>query len=111
MLQQRGVPEVNKMAAASSLKFVGIGTVEMTAMTVTAGVLPQSAMQEVRDQGGVGELIGHFFDERGALVQTELSDRTLSVHLEALKTSRIVAVGGGNEKIRAIGSILRSGLL
>jgi DNA-binding transcriptional regulator LsrR (DeoR family) len=31
--------------------------------------------------------------------------------LEALKTSRIVAVGGGNEKIRAIGSILRSGLL
>ena len=111
MLQQRGVPEVNKMAAASSLKFVGIGTVEMTAMTVTAGVLPQSAMQAVRDQGGVGELIGHFFDERGALVQTELSDRTLSVHLEALKTSRIVAVGGGNEKIRAIGSILRSGLL
>jgi DNA-binding transcriptional regulator LsrR (DeoR family) len=28
-----------------------------------------------------------------------------------LENSRIVAVGGGDEKVRAIGSILRSGLL
>ena len=111
MLKQRGVPEVSQMASASSLKFVGIGTAEMTAQTVTAGVIAESAMTDVRDCGGVGELIGHFFDENGKRVQTELSDRTLSVGLEALENSRIVAVAGGKEKIRAIGSILMSGLL
>lgn len=111
MLQQRGVPEVREMAAASSFKFVGIGTAEMTAQTVTAGVVTENAMQDVRKSGGLGELIGHFFDEAGQPVRTKLSDRTLSVGIDALENSRIVAVGGGDEKIRAIGSILRSGLL
>ncbi|MFK7882146.1 sugar-binding transcriptional regulator [Roseobacter sp.] len=111
MLQQRGVPEVREMAATSPFKFVGIGTAEMTAQTVTAGVVTENAMQDVRERGGVGELIGHFFDEGGQRVQTKLADRTLSVGMDALENSRIVAVGGGGEKIRAIGSILRSGLL
>ncbi|WP_120631973.1 sugar-binding transcriptional regulator [Ruegeria sp. EL01] len=111
MLKQRGVPEVRQMAAASPLKFVGIGTAEMTAQTVTAGIVVESAMQDVRKRGGVGELIGHFFDDDGKRVQTQLADRTLSVGIDALENSRIVAIGGGDEKIRAIGSILRSGLL
>jgi DNA-binding transcriptional regulator LsrR (DeoR family) len=68
-------------------------------------------MQDVRKRGGVGELIGHFFNENGQRVRTKLADRTLSVGIEALENSRIVAVGGGDEKVRAIGSILRSGLL
>lgn len=111
MLAQRGVPEVTAIAASSALKFVGIGTAELSAQTVTAKVIEKQAMQDVRDQGGVGELIGHFFDERGRYVQTELSDRTLSVPLESLKQSRVVAVAGGQEKTRAIGSVLMSGLL
>ncbi len=111
MLQQRGVPEVRQMAAASSLKFVGIGTAENTAQTVTSGVVAESAMQDVRERGGVGEMVGHFFDQSGKRVQSKLADRTLSVGIEALEESRIVAVGGGDEKVRAIGSLLRSGLL
>lgn len=111
MLAQRGVPEVTEMAASSGLKFVGIGTAEMTAQTLTAKVIEEQALQDVRDQGGVGELIGHFFDEAGNYVKTELSDRTLSVRLDALRNSRIVAVAGGQEKTRAIGSVLMSGLL
>ena len=83
----------------------------MTAQTVTAKIIEEQAMQDVRDQGGVGELIGHFFDESGKYVKTELSDRTLSVRLDALRNSRIVAVAGGEEKTRAIGSVLMSGLL
>ena len=111
MLAQRGVPDVIAMAVSSDLKFVGIGTAEMTAQTVVAKVIEEQTMQDVRDRGGVGELIGHFFDEAGQYVQTELTDRTLSVPIEALKKSRTVAVAGGQEKTRAIGSVLMSGLL
>ncbi|WP_298968293.1 sugar-binding transcriptional regulator [uncultured Roseobacter sp.] len=111
MLEQRGVPEVTDMAAAAGLKIVGIGTADMTSQTVTAGFIEKQAMQEVRDRGGVGELVGHFFDAQGKYVNTELSDRTLSVRMEALEKSRIVAVAGGEEKTRAIGSVLMSGLL
>ncbi|MDW3182639.1 MULTISPECIES: sugar-binding transcriptional regulator [unclassified Roseobacter] len=111
MLGQRGVPEVMSMAATSNLKFVGIGTVGPSAQTVMAGVLSESTMEDVRNRGGVGELIGHFFDSEGQPVRTELSERTLSVGLDDLHNSRIVAVSGGEEKVNAIQAILKSGLL
>lgn len=111
MLEQRGVPEVMQMAASSELKFVGIGTAGATAQTVIAGVIGPETMQDVRDKGGIGELIGHFFDVEGNSVKTNLSERTLSVGLDDLANSRIVAVAGGEEKTQAIGSILMSGFL
>lgn len=111
MLAQRGVPEVMSMAAQSDLKFVGIGTVDETAQTVLAGVITPQTMEDVRQQGGVGELIGHFFDAQGKPAKTNLSDRTLSIGLEDLQRSRIVAVAGGEEKADSIWAILKSGLL
>lgn len=111
MLVQRGVPEVMSMAAGADLKLVGIGTVGEHAQTVMAGVISRDNMDAVRRQGGAGELIGHFFDESGAPVSTELSDRTLSIGLEDLKNGRVIAVSGGEEKVQSILAILKSGLL
>lgn len=111
MLGQRGVPDVMAMATQSDLKFVGIGAVGQSAQTVMAGVISADTMDEVRSRGGVGELIGHFFDQEGALVRTDLSERTLSIDVSALRDSRVVAIAGGEEKTNAIWAILRSGLL
>jgi len=111
MLAQRGVPDVMAMAAQADLKFVGIGAVGDEAQTVLAGVISSDAMAEVRQQGGAGEMIGHFFGADGQPVKTPLSDRTLSVGLEDLKNSRIVAISGGEEKTTSIWAILKSGFL
>lgn len=111
ILSQRGVPEVMTMAADTDSKIVGIGTAGMDAQTVSAGVIDRETMNDVSRAGGVGELVGHFFDEDGNSIETALTDRTLSVGLEALRGSRVVAVAGGHTKLRAINSILRSGLL
>lgn len=111
MLGQRGVPEVMSMAAKSNLKFVGIGAVGPEAQTVMAGVISAETMEDVRARGGVGELIGHFFDTDGSLVKTELSERTLSISISDLRDSRTVAVAGGEGKINSIWAILKSGLL
>lgn len=111
MLAQRGVPEVMSMAAGADLKFVGIGTVGNDAQTVIAGVISPGSMEAIRRQGGTGELIGHFFDPDGQPVSTELSDRTLSIGLKDLKTGRVIAVAGGEDKVTSINAILKSGLL
>lgn len=111
MLGQRGVPEVMSMAVKSDLKFVGIGDVGPSAQTVIAGVISGDTMVDVRNLGGVGELIGHFFDCDGQLVETELTDRTLSISINDLRDSRIVAIAGGEEKVNAIWAILKSKLL
>jgi DNA-binding transcriptional regulator LsrR (DeoR family) len=111
ILAQRGIWEVMAMATRSSLKFVGIGTAEPSAQLVSSSMVQQDEIKDVKARGGVGELLGHFFDSNGVNVETALTARTVSVDLSAIRNSRIVAVAGGDEKARAIGSILMSGLL
>lgn len=111
LLAQRGVRDVLNMGAKSSLKLVGIGTVEPDAYLVSSGMIELAEIEDIKEKGGIGELLGHFFDEAGSVIETPLTDRTMSVGLTGLKDTEIVAVAGGEEKIRAIRSALRSGYL
>ena len=65
LLEQRGVREVFEMAEAASLKVVGIGTVDPQAQLVSSGMIEPGEIDEIAASGGVGELLGHFFDARG----------------------------------------------
>ncbi len=61
--------------------------------------------------GGVGEMLGHFFDTSGRPVDNELTRRIVTQPMEALRERRIVAVAGGAIKVDAIRAVLASGLL
>ncbi|MEM0948005.1 MAG: sugar-binding transcriptional regulator [Pseudomonadota bacterium] len=111
ILAQRGVPDVMAMATSADLKIVGIGTVGPEAQMLQAGVLSEQEMKDVRKNGGVGELMGHFFDPNGKPIETHMSNRVLSVEIEGLRTGRTIAISGGEEKVAAIKAILRSGFL
>lgn len=108
LLEQRGVREVYEMAASAGLKFAGIGTAEPDAQLVSSGMIEPGEIAEIGAAGGVGELLGHFFDAEGRILETVLSDRTLSVPLDGPTIGRVVAIAGGAEKHRAITAILRS---
>jgi DNA-binding transcriptional regulator LsrR (DeoR family) len=111
LLAQRGVRDVLDLAISSDLKIVGIGTTQHDAQLITSQLIGSSDLEEVRRSGGVGELLGHFFDHAGQPLNTMLSDRTVSPDLSALKGRRIIAIAGGAEKVNAIRSVLRSGHL
>ena len=59
---------------------------------------------------GKDEIIGHFYDENGHIIETSLSARMLSVSLEGHKGD-VIAVSGGEEKVEAIRAALKGGLL
>lgn len=111
MLAQQGVRDVVKMAERSDLKIVGIGTASPDASLVSTGMISQDEIADVKAKGGVGEVLGQFFDARGRAIQTALSARTLAVGAERQEGSRIVAIAGGDGKIDAIRSVLLSGRL
>ncbi|RYH07722.1 sugar-binding transcriptional regulator [Tropicimonas sp. IMCC6043] len=111
LLAQRGVSEVFDMAQAAPLKFVGIGTVDSETQLVASGMIEQSEIEEVAEAGGVGELLGHFFDAEGNRIDTTLSARTLSVAFRADSDDQIVALAGGPDKVGAIRAVLRGGWL
>ena len=111
LLAQRGVREVFELAAKADLMFVGIGTAEVGAQLVASHMIEAAEIREVREMGGVGEMLGHFFNSAGKPIETSLGARTLSPNLAGLKGRRIIAIAGGDEKIAAIGAVLKSGLL
>ena len=108
LLEQRGVREVFQMAKQSSLKVVGIGTVDPQAQLVSSGMIELGEIIEIAAEGGVGELLGHFFDAEGRVMATTLSERTLAASNGELENQRMVAIAGGVEKTAAIGAVLRS---
>ncbi len=111
LLAQRGVHEVFELAAKSSLKLVGIGTAKPEASLVSTGMIEPAEIADVKEKGGVGELLGHFFDREGRVIETALTARTLSIDLYASPDTKFVAVAGGDEKTGAIRSVLMSGRL
>lgn len=111
LLAQRGVSDVVALAERADLMLVGIGSAEPDAQLVASRMIEPGEIAEVRAGGGVGELLGHFFDREGRAVDTSLSSRTLSLGLGALRGRRIVAVAGGAQKTEAIAAVLMSGAL
>lgn len=111
LLAQRGVKEVFDLANGAELKLVGLGTVDTDAQLVLSGMVEPREIKEVTAAGGVGEILGHFFDGAGNIIETTLSARTLSASLPRSKKERLVALSGGLPKVEAIRAVLKSGCL
>lgn len=108
LLGQRGIADVFDLAASSDLMFAGIGTAEREASLVATDMIEPSEIDEVKREGGVGELLGCFFDANGKPVEAALSQRIIALPREQLKGRRIVAVAGGKVKVPAINAVLES---
>ncbi|WP_347140101.1 sugar-binding transcriptional regulator [Paracoccus sp. SSK6] len=111
LLAQPGVAEIFDLANGARLKFVGMGTVDPGAQLVASGMIEPREIDEIRAAGGVGEMMGHFFDANGRVLHTTLTARTLSASLDDPGESRTVLIAGGADKVEAIRAALRSGRL
>ncbi len=111
LLAQPGVREIFDLSNGAGLKFVGIGTADAGAQLVASGMIEPREIAAINAGGGVGEMLGHFFDARGRVLETTLTARTLAVDLDGRADSQIVAIAGGAEKVEAIRAVLESGRL
>ncbi|MFK7997795.1 MAG: sugar-binding transcriptional regulator [Granulosicoccus sp.] len=111
IMQQFGITEVMQLARHTSIKIAGIGVVDIQSSMVANSMLEKKEIRAVHKAGGRGEMLGHFYDANGELVHTELSKRTMGLTSQDLKDTHIMAVAGGDTKVQAIASILKSGLL
>lgn len=111
LLAQKGVKDVFALAETSSLKIVGIGTVGEKSQLVNSGMIDPQEIREVVEQGGIGEVLGRFFDSDGHQLETTLTSRTLAVSIGEAITGQVVALAGGAEKVAALRAVLQSGQL
>ena len=108
---QRGVQTVLSLAQACELCIVGIGALGAHSNLLRSGMLTVREQQALEKLGAVGDLLGHFLDIDGTVVDHELNRRSLGVRLDQMRGRQVLAIAGGTQKVPAIQAALRSGFL
>lgn len=111
LLSQPSIQQTFDLAEQADLALVGIGTTLNNATLVQSGFLTSAEMAKLRAMGAVGDVLGHFVDSEGNIVESEFEERVMSLGLDKLKAiPRVMCVAGGPDKVRAIQAALRAKL-
>ena len=112
MRQESSVSEIIRMSELSSFTLVGIGSLGDSATVFRSGVLGQTDMLYQKMHSAVGDVLCHFLDKDGRLIQSPIEDRLISMPLERLQQMHnVIGLAAGREKIEAIRAVLRGGYL
>lgn len=110
--KESSVQEVTSMIRLASMTIVGIGGMDDSATIVKSSILNPSDFRLLAMKGAVGDVICHFIDKDGNLVDTEVDSRLVSVHLNTLKElENVIGVAAGKHKLPAIHAALTGGYL
>ncbi len=93
------------------LALVGIGDVEPSKLLAQSGNnFSPIELADLRNRGAVGDILLHFFDGEGRLVDNPLQDRVFAMGMEQLRNvERAVGIAGGRRKCAAVLGALRGG--
>ena len=90
---EKSVNDVQQLIPLSKISVVGIGALDPAATIVQSGA--------------IGDILSHFFDRDGQLIETELESRTISTPLSTLAgLDNVIGVAAGKRKVDAIHAAL-----
>ena len=112
LLDEKSLQDVSTMTEYADMSVVGIGAAVEGATVLRNGILNEGELTVLKMQGAVGDVLNHFMDKDGTLIQTEIEDRVISTDLDKLRQLKnVVGVAGGKDKVTAIKAVLNGGYL
>jgi deoxyribonucleoside regulator len=93
-------------SSATAMMF-GVGPVSTSTTLFEGSFLDTGMLDALASRGAIGEIGGRFFTEDGAVVDTELPDRTVSVPLEDVRRcpTTVLLTGGAAKYPAALGAL------
>jgi DNA-binding transcriptional regulator LsrR (DeoR family) len=112
-LQNEGsINEVSRMLQLSSLSVVGIGSIGDNATIIKSGILSKNDLLYLQMKGAVGDILCHFIDKDGNLVETNIEERLITTSLPTLlNLNNVIGVAAGDDKVAAIKAVLKGGYI
>ena len=103
-----GLRELLERARRVDLALVSVGDVSEEATLFRQGLLPRPALASLQAAGAVGDVLCHFIDADGKVVDHPVNRRVVAVDLDDLRrVPRIVVAAGGRRKVAAIRAALK----
>ncbi|MCD8140550.1 MAG: hypothetical protein LUE17_12370 [Planctomycetaceae bacterium] len=104
---ESSVQEIYRMLSPSAFSVIGIGGLNADATIFKGGILNHNEMLFLKRQGAVGDVLSHFLDARGGLVDTGVEEKLISTPLPTLKSlQNVIGVAAGAAKVEAIRAAL-----
>ncbi len=112
MLNESHIKEVLSLARKVDMAIVGIGAMDSNSILLTSGCISKEELEAIKERGGVGDILGRFYDSNGKPVPSSLDNKIIGIGMEELREiPYVIGVAGGKNKIRAILGALRMGVL
>ncbi len=107
--KERTIEETLAMAARADVAVIGIGTPQPELSSLLrAGYLNRNELDSLLENGVVGDVVAHQFDENGNWLDISANRRAISLDADSLRRiPLVIAVSGGIGKARAILAGLR----
>ncbi|GKW05004.1 DeoR family transcriptional regulator [Pectobacterium carotovorum subsp. carotovorum] len=99
---------VSAVAQESDVIFIGIGSLDMQSPIFKDGFINQVQLNELTEQGGIGEILGCFINADGGVVDSDINRLITSYDIRRSQCPRI-AVACGEYKRPAILAALKGG--
>jgi len=112
ILNETSVNEILRMVQLSSLSVVGIGSIGDNATILKSGILSKNDFIYLKMKGAVGDILCHFIDKDGHLVDTNIEHRLIGTPLPMLRNlNNVIGVAAGDDKVDAIKAVLKGGYI
>jgi len=112
ILEEPEVARIMQLAQLANIAVVGIGPMSANATFTQFGYITSQELEILQKQGGVGDILGQFYDKDGNRLDVDFHNRLVAVSLEKLKTMQhVIGVAGGAHKVEAIKGALRGGYI
>lgn len=110
-LREPSVNEIVETALLCKYAVIGIGGLSKESTIIQEKTLSINELTDITNKGGIGDILGSFYDIDGNIIDIPLHRRLVGISPEKLRSINVIAVAGGEEKVNAIFGALKGGYI
>ncbi len=108
LIKRCGIQEIFDMADSLDAVIVSVGGIDSATTFYRGGFLTEEQRQALVDRGAVGDLLFHFFDKDGEVLDHPVNDRVMSVDIDRIRRAPLrILASGGQEKVAAMKAAMK----
>jgi len=112
ILKEKSVSDIVEMTEKINVVVSSLGGMQEHSTILKSGLLTPEKFESLKSKGAVGDMLMHFMDEDGNLVDDEIEDRIISTKLDKLKNyDYIIVAAGGDAKLPIIHTAITHGFV
>ena len=109
LMEDCGLSRLTALASSLDMAVVSAGDISAQSGSLVRSIITSAEAEELLLRGCAGDIMCHFIDDEGQLIDHPLNRRIMSVGIEALKAARhIVLASGGRQRSKAILAVIRA---